>query len=47
MYVVIVGTTAKIESLVNKIVLVSRLNLSMFQCSAEKTEKDPHAKPGL
>lgn len=47
MYVVIVNTTAKIKSLINKVVLFSRFNLSMFQCSAEKTEKDLPAKPGL
>lgn len=29
----------------NKIVLFSRFTLNMFQCSAENTEKDPHAKP--
>lgn len=42
MYVIIVVdtvTTAKIKSLVNKIVLFSRFNLNLFQCSAEKTGK--------
>lgn len=45
MYIIIVVATAKNKLLVNIIVLFSRFNLNMFQCSAEKTEKNPHAKP--